>query len=477
MGVSRPAFISLVDMAASKDPDNTINALRRLQGQDQLNELAKLAGGITQTEARASREAAKGSLRGITAPMRQQALSDAGLAGKYAPGLETDVSRFQGAATGKVEDVRRLESAKATAGARAGKEATQPQVLMGQRPDRSERLMEMVNNAERYSAKSADESLLFGDAARFAQYQLDSLAAEGLKPLRPADFIGKVRELGKLDEMAGNDQFEAALSKVVKDIQKWTNEGGVISPDALYALRKNSVNSAIQTLFKDPDAPAARQVAAGVLSKIKPIIDDAIEAAGGRGWRDYLSTYSRWAQEVDANKLASAAQQMWKTDKPGFIKLVQGESPDVVEGIMGKGNYDIAKNLSNEAMATLRSEAQKAMTNLTVGQQATAGRQALQQVLSDNTRWFRLPNTLSTKTAIINDALGELEGRVGKNAMNLITEASQSPEKLKDLLMFVPKGDRVKIGSILNNPSSWGPKGRALSNAIGQTALPNQENQ
>ena len=142
-----------------------------------------------------------------------------------------------------------------------------------------------------------------------------------------------------------------------------------------------------------------------------------------------------------------------------------------------KGNYDIAKNLSNEAMATLRSEAQKAMTNLTVGQQATAGRQALQQVLSDNTRWFRLPNTLSTKTAIINDALGELEGRVGKNAMNLITEASQSPEKLKDLLMFVPKGDRVKIGSILNNPSSWGPKGRALSNVIGQTALPNQENQ
>ena len=38
---------------------------------------------------------------------------------------------------------------------------------------------------------------------------------------------------------------------------------------------------------------------------------------------------------------------------------------------------------------------------------------------------------------VARNALGELEGRVGKKAMGLITEASMSPEKLKDLLLFL----------------------------------------
>ena len=76
-----------------------------------------------------------------------------------------------------------------------------------------------------------------------------------------------------------------------------------------------------------------------------------------------------------------------------------------------------------------------------------------------------------------NDALGELEGRVGKKAMGLITEASMSPEKLKDLLLFLDKGNRVKVGSILNNPSSWGPKGRALSAAMGLSVFPSNESE
>jgi hypothetical protein len=462
VGVSRPAFISLVDLAAKKDLDNTVNALRRLQGEDQLNELARLAGGITQTEARATREATKQNLRGLTAPMREQALSEAGLAGKYAPGLETDVSRFQGAATGKVEDVRMLERAKTTAKARAGEEAAQPQVLMGQRPDRSERLMQMADNAENYAAKSADESLLFGDAARFAKYQLDSLEAEGLKPLRPADFIGKVKELGKIDEMAGNDQFEAALGKVIRDIDKWTKAGGIISPDALYALRKNSVNSAIETLFKDPDSPAARQVAAGVLSRIKPIIDDAIEAAGGKGWRSYLDAFESGMTEVNQQKLAAKALDLFKRSPDEYVRLVRGDNPKEIEKVFGVGNYDIVKEMGAK-YPTLNKLAEGIERRGAIETAIGEGREPIEGILQRNKGMFKLPAFFDPTVTASNRILTILGAKADVKTMDIIIKSLRSNEDLLKALEKVPAVQRNKVLKALSDDRSWIPTGSAVT--------------
>ena len=118
--------------------------------------------------------------------------------------------------------------------------------------------------------------------------------------------------LGRIDpvahpEFAGNDPLKKTIGSVVDEIKNYTDAGGIIDAAALEGIRKNAVNNYLSTLPMDPQV--RQKAAAKIVGEIKPVIDDAIEAAGGRGWRDYLNTYSRWAQEINANKLAGAAQQ------------------------------------------------------------------------------------------------------------------------------------------------------------------------
>lgn len=459
-GVSRPAFLSLVDLAAKKDPDNTINALRALQGEEQMNELARIAGGFTQTQARATREQTQANLRGLTAPMREQALESAGLAGRYAPGLETDVSRFQGAAAGKAEDVRRLETAKDIAKVRADQEPTQTRVLMGQRPDRSERLMQMVDNAKRYGEQAADESALFGDAARFAQYQLDSLAAEGLKPLRPADFVGKIKDLARNDEMAGDDAFEGALSKVIRDINDWTKAGGVISPDALYAIRKNSVNSAIEKLYPDPDAPSARKVAAKAISAIRPIIDDAIEQAGGTGWRDYLKAFESGMAEVNQQEVAAKVLQFFKDSPDDFVRLVRGDKPKEIEKVFGVGSYDVVKEMGAR-YPTLDKLAKSIERRQAINVAVQQGREPIEDILKNNRGLMKLPAFFDPTVTAGNKMLTMLGAKVDTKTMDVLMKAVQSNQNLLEALQRVPARQRNIVLKTLSDDRSWIPAATA----------------
>jgi hypothetical protein len=460
VGVSRPAFISLVDLAAKKDPDNTINALRALTGEQQMNELARIAGGFTQTQARATREQTQANLRSLTAPMREQALESAGLAGKYAPGLETDVSRFQGAAAGKVEDVRRLETAKDIAKMRVDQEGTSTRVLMGQRPDRSERLMQMVDNAKRYGEQAADTSALFGDAARFAQYQLDSLAAEGLKPLRPADFVGKIKDLARNDEMAGNDAFEGALSKVIRDINDWTQAGGVISPDALYAIRKNSVNSAIEKLYPDPNSEVARKVAAKAMASIRPIIDDAIEQAGGTGWRDYLKAFESGMAKVNQQEVAAKALQFFKDSPDDFVRLVRGDKPKEIEKVFGVGSYDVVKEMGTR-YPTLDKLAKSIEQRKAIDVAVQQGREPIEDILRNNKGLMKLPAFFDPTVTAGNKLLSMLGAKVDTKTMEVLMKAVQSNQNLLEALQRVPAKQRNVVLRTLSNDRSWIPAATA----------------
>jgi hypothetical protein len=460
VGVSRPAFISLVDLAAKKDPDNTINALRALTGEEQLNELARIAGGFTQTQARATREQTQANLRSLTAPMREQALESAGLAGKYVPGLETDVARFQGAAAGKVEDVRRLETAKDIAKMRVDQEGASTRVLMGQRPDRSERLMQMVDNAKRYGEQAADTSALFGDAARFAQYQLDSLAAEGLKPLRPADFVGKIKDLARNDEMAGVDAFEGALSKVVRDINDWTKAGGVISPDALYAIRKYSVNNAIKELYPDPDSEAARKVAAKAMASIRPIIDDAIEQAGGTGWRDYLKAFESGMAEVNQQEVAAKALQFFKDSPNDFVRLVRGDKPKEIEKVFGVGSYDVVKEMGAR-YPTLDKLAKSVEQRKTIDVAVQQGREPIEDILKNNRGLMKLPAFFDPTVTAGNKMLTMLGARVDTKTMEVLMKAVQSNQNLLEALQRVPAKQRNIVLKTLSDDRSWIPAATA----------------
>jgi hypothetical protein len=188
-----------------------------------------------------------------------------------------------------------------------------------------------------------------------------------------------------------------------------------------------------------------------------------VEASGGKGYRSYLEDYAKGMQDIAKQKLSGEALRLWKSDKDAFVRLVQNESPDVVEKFLGKGNYNIATELADDAMSVLREQAQKRLTEISTKEQATAGQQALKELLLQNMSKFRLPSYLSAVAATTNKALNILENKIGAKTMATLTESLQTPEGAASLLERLPAEERNRVLQLIADPSKWKAPTRAAT--------------
>jgi hypothetical protein len=238
------------------------------------------------------------------------------------------------------------------------------------------------------------------------------------------------------------------------DLIKWTNAGGIIDAWAVDTIRKNLNANARRIAGADPTAQ--KELAAKVNQSVNPILVDAIEAAGGTGYRAYLEAYSQGLKAVGEKKLAAKALEMYQNDPKAFVKLVEGNSPKEVEKVFGSGSYDIAKEMSTKAVETLKGVAGEVKRDIRVGEQAAAGRDALRELLEANASKFRLPAFAFSRTATAtNTALDVLEKKLGKKVMNTLTEASKSGKNMAQLIDTLPATERSAVLRALNNPQEW----------------------
>ena len=456
--INSPTFQALLDRASKRDP-RFLNALKESQGEVSLNALANLAGGTTATEVRGTLEASKKALNDLTGPQREAALNRANL-GKQVAEYEAQAGKLTGDAAAQVQKVRELISAGNAAEAWARLDMIKRNLPVG--AARHSYAGELAVKADEWASKAATASLDLGEGARFAQAAADTLRANGIKPLEGKPLIDSISRIKSNPEYGGNDLIAGAVDNVARDIAQWT-KNGIIDAKALEAIRKNSVTAAIQQLRPGMDATSQRNLAAGVLSDIKPLIDDAIEASGGTGWKQYLNDYTKGMQQIAEKRLSGEALKLFKNNKDEFVKLVTNESPEVVEKFLGKGNYNIATELADSTLATLKTEANKVIRDAKVKSQVEGGQDALKQVLLENMTKFRLPSYLSAVAATTNKALNILENKIGKKTMQYLTEASKSPENAQHLLETLPASERIRVLKLLNNPQTWSAESKILS--------------
>jgi hypothetical protein len=399
--LNSPTWQALIERATARDP-RFLRALEQSQGEVSVNALSKLAGGTTAAEARGTVEQAKTNLNKVTGPMRETAIKGANL-GKY------------------VADEANVRAANDLA------------VLTG-------------------SGTKIDPAQFVAQATGAEK----ALRSVGIKPLESESLIRSISATSSNPAFAGNDLISGAVKNVADDIAKWTSQGGIIDAAALEAIRKNSVNAAIAKLRPGADATSQRNLASSVLAKIKPAIDDAIEAAGGTGWRQYLDTHAKGMNAINEKKLAGKALELWKGDKDAFVRLVQNESPEVVEKILGSGKYNIATELADSTMAVLQDQAKKRLTEISIKEQASAGQEALKQLLLDNMSKLRVPSYLSAVAATTNKALQILENKIGAKTMGTLTEALKTPEGAAKLLETLPATERNRVIKLISDPSMLG---------------------
>jgi hypothetical protein len=452
-GLNSPTWQALLDRAIKRDP-RFLEALKESQGDVSINALSKLAGGTTATEVRAGAETTKANINRLMEPVKESALKRAAL-GQSTAQYADDAERLAAEAAQKVQDVRRFEAAKP----RAETLARSALIEKGQPVGAAKYTYvggDLPALAEKASVEAASGSLQAGVESRFAQLASDALRKSGIKPLETESLVGSLSNITKNPSFAGNDIVSGAVKNVIKDINQWT-KNGIIDPVALDAVRKNSVNAAIQQLRPGVDASTQNNLAASVLDKVRPAIIDAIENAGGAGYREYLGNYTKAMQGIAEKKLGGEALTMFKTNPDAFVKLVQGETPEAVEKILGSGKYDIAKELSDNTVSSLQEQAAKVVRDAKMAKQVTAGQDALKELLLQQISKVRIPSYLNAVASTTNKALQILEDRIGTKTMDVLTKASQTPQGATELLNTLSGAERVRVLNLLSNPQNWKP--------------------
>jgi hypothetical protein len=417
--------------------------VEKAQQEEAKNMLRGLAKGGTATEAKIAQSEAKNALNANLIPTLTTELNAANIAGQELPRLQGEANRFGQAATNKVEDVRRFTAASERAGERAAN--TVPVLGQPRVPGRYTYMGDLEKQAEKVAANAAEGSLAFGEASRFAQQAADSLASHGLKPLKSDAIVSAIARKSSDPEFAGNDIIEGALKNVADDIAKWTSKGGVIDAWALDSIRKNSVNAAVRKLNPSMDQTQQKNLAAEVITQIKPVIINAIESAGGTGYGKYLSDYAVGRQAIAQTKLGAKAMQLFKDSPDKFINLVEGNSPEVVEKVFGKGSYNIAKEMSAQAYDTLRNVATGVSRSKEMAEQASRGAGMFREVLGENLRGYDIPNILDPKVAVANKSINILRSKVNKKTADMLYEGMRSGQSLNTLLNTLPTAQRNAI--------------------------------
>ena len=427
--------------------------------------LDRLAGGATATESRAVQDQTKKALDTITTPMREAPLERAGIAGAVQPGLEQTVAAAEKGAATKVEDVRRFTAAQdrwdewaktwMPSSFRLLPDATKARLPIEQTfPG------QLSRKAEEVATGAAEESLRLGALARDAQASIDFLKAQGLQPLKPDSIIASLKARLADPDIKVNKPAAAALTQIIDMFADLTNKFGVVTPQAAYAVRKNGINSVISEFSGSEDA--RKKLAQTVLLEVRPLIDDAIEQAGGTGWRNYLKTFEQGMHGVEQKRMADYARELYqKGDKQGFVDLVKGNDPKAVENIFGFGRYDFTREMGGQRPKSAALEfmrlADTAARDLRTSDLANQGKKELYSILGKYTTPLNIPNFLNAKLTIVTKGLKEFEGRISKKAMATLEKSMQDGATMAQLLETLPTSERNLILKTMMDSSNWNP--------------------
>lgn len=454
-GINEPIAQALLSRSAlRKEGTKFFSDVTAAEDTAAMNALAEIAGAGTQTGAKGAQAATKKEVNALLEPIKNQILTRANVGGTTGMALRQEAADQGAKAAQAVEDVRRFTAAGERAPAVAERISAEQFPGQPKAPLRYTYMGEIQKKADEVATQAAKGSLEFGESARFAQAAADQLEAAGLKPLETAPILQGLNRVAADPKLAGSEAVKY-LPRVADDIQKWTQAGGVIDANALDSIRKNSVNAVVNDMT-NLDTKAKKALAAKVMTELKPLIIDAVENAGGAGYRQYLTDYANEMQKIGQMKLGAKAMDLFENSPKKFVSLVEGNSPKEVEKIFGPGSYDIVTEMSQDAMKKLQAAGTMVKGRAAAAEQSEKGITAFQQVLEENTSKFRLPNFLSPKITATNTVLDVLEKKVGKETVRTLTEASKTIKDFDKLLNTLPAVERNKVLKVLNNPAEWG---------------------
>jgi hypothetical protein len=132
-------------------------------------------------------------------------------------------------------------------------------------------------------------------------------------PLKAASIIQQLnRKLAK-PEVEGSPYTQKALLSIKDHVSNMADEHGIIDARSLYQFKKEGVNQLIDATMDKTNPKFAERFRNTELIGIKKSIDDAIEGAGGEGWKKYLATYEELSQGINRLEQGQGLQKALQT--------------------------------------------------------------------------------------------------------------------------------------------------------------------
>ena len=342
-GVEPSKFFGVGKIVAEQiDPDTPARILAQ-QAAEREARLAALSGGETATAQRAASNVERRAVNEATGPARDAALARANIAGETVPTAEAlaNAARQRAdeiTASGVVPRMRGLEGR-----SREQIDAAfqNPEFFTQGGP--INRTGEIAEGAGQRADDAIAAQIGLRDTARDMEDVVADLAAEGMTPLRVGPIVQQLRSMAGQPGTRADDLQRGTLTGLADKLQSLGGPSGVIDARDLYQIRKTGLNDIVDTLLsgRQPGS-GTKERTASLLTSAREMIDDAVEGAGGVGWKDYLTRTRQGFEMVNRQDLTAKGAQLAKENPDEFIALMGGERPKIVEDIMGTGQFDIA---------------------------------------------------------------------------------------------------------------------------------------
>lgn len=319
-------------------------ASNRAFGQQEM--LNVVRGGETDTEAVANALGMRQAVRNQTEPLRETALEAADVGRTQIIPLENAAARDAALAneitnSGFVRRMRGLEE-------RASEQAR----IMGDYPEffpdmeRIQQTRGIAGAAGGRAERATNAQIALRDSAAEARRAAENLRNQGLSPLDISGVVGRLRQAARTAQFV-NTPRERVLNTFADNLENRARMmGGVIDAEGLYELRKG-MNDQIADLLQGTDPSSLQSRTAEIVGEIKPLIDDAIEAAGGSVWRNYLDRFSEGMTRVERQVFG---RRLAALPRARFERVMSGRDPDFVTKFFGSGRYDINAEVLPEAL-------------------------------------------------------------------------------------------------------------------------------
>jgi hypothetical protein len=480
-GIKAEPFMALEALAKNKDVKGFYSTLEELATLGQQNQLARLAGGNTQTEIAESLKLNKNALTARTTPMMTTELQAANQANQVRQRLEPtlaqkeasmiDALQGQGqAATNAAQQANlarggvipsTMGTAPNTLPSPLGGTGV-PQPVSGVVPGMPRLSPSITLNAERAAESGVLSTEMAAIKAQrqaerdFLQRQIGSLEAYGLKPLDINPIINTIDSKLADPNLYGQTQLLNVLRGLRDDFTGAVSaNGGVADARALYSMRKAGISQKIDEMYGSLDPSAKQRLTADVLASVKAPIDEAITAAGGTGWNRYLQTFETGMQQLDQQRLAAIALDKFKGDKAGFLKLVRGDDIDAVEKVFGYGSSNIFKEMGRDS-AVLQNIGRELERDIAVQAQAKAGMGGLSGIMTkDQSTLRRVANIIGRGGRAAELTLEQLEGKVDKKVIDSLREGFKSNKDLLQMMSALPKEETSGLLKALKETKQW----------------------